>query len=1099
MLPVALALTVTLAASALAIGGSPSPVAPAGPINPLPATPYGDLPASATQPPSGEAVELLPTTVAVPLGAAEGAIHAGVGVRDATWHVGASAGQYAGDPIVDDQDPAGIHPEDPHTLSIRRSPSYAIQSQMSTRALVVEGTDGTRMALVTNDMYIPQDLVNQRVSTILKEHDLMVGLGLADGPVTGITDENMAVSVSHSHTSPYYSALAWGVWAFQDSFDIRFFEYLAQQMAGAVIDAVSELRPVRMGATRVPFDNTQRHSFGAQIGDDGSPAGYPQRDNDLGIDVLRFDDISDEANPVPYAVYATLGQHPEMLEGNNIVSGEWVQMVLTMVEATTGATPLFAQNNTGTSEPDRNGTAHAPVVRAEYSHREYAQAERGARQIANGIVTGMNAIGTATPLIPGGDVPYATDFPVAVADRQFAPPYSHPYPSVSNCRTHAAFDGQPGIPIVGLPDCDRSYLEPAFEPIVGTLEGTPLDPGLTYDRIQAAGIPLPENYGAPSYTGLQETFQVHLQVFRLGDVALTVCPCEQWADQSRNIKSRADDIIDNIHLGWDWTEFCTVGPEAGQWTCPNPNAVGRWDQDPSNPPPGGTLVITDAVYARMRAQVRNDALGWDLPENIPFAEAESADPNAIWGNYTHTELSPEYGYRMVMPIGMSNDYWGYIATYREYQRGDAYRKALTGLGAHSSDFLATRLVAMAGSLRDDPASTAAIQYNPLDLAYMVDGVNQEARATLLGNDAEVYVAAYEAELPADGGTPAVLAQPTNITRFDVAQMSWLGGSNYTDAPDVTVEREVAPGVWEVAGDMHGDVVLTLDFPDDLQELVADFRTGSFEWNWTAHWEAFDSDIDTARGNQTPTGTYRFHIRGLHREGTPSTPAPYELLSDSFTVSPWDGITVDDFRLEPDGTVSFLVGPVTTKDFCTDGYPNCGETVALTIGPIDYPDSWPEAKRPTEPETGDVAFPRLERHVVAGTQPYCFSCTFRPWADTGEVAAATVTITAADGSTGQVPATLGDDGRWHTSDPLGDGERAQVDRGGIVDTFGELNGVSSSVVAAGGDSDRAAVPAVPATNTTGLARTGSEAVLVAPLLLFFVGWATRRVARPTKKA
>ena len=47
---------------------------------------------------------------------------------------------------------------------------------------------------------------------------------------------------------------------------------------------------------------------------------------------------------------------------------------------------------------------------------------------------------------------------------------------------------------------------------------------------------------------------------------------------------------------------------------------------------------------------------------------------------------------------MANDYNGYIATYREYQRGDHYRKALTGWGPHSSDYMATRLVGLGREL-----------------------------------------------------------------------------------------------------------------------------------------------------------------------------------------------------------------------------------------------------------------------------------------------------------------------------------------------------------------------------------------------------------------
>ena len=56
--------------------------------------------------------------------------------------------------------------------------------------------------------------------------------------------------------------------------------------------------------------------------------------------------------------------------------------------------------------------------------------------------------------------------------------------------------------------------------------------------------------------------------------------------------------------------------------------------------------------------------------------------------------SAELGYKLTVPISMANDYNGYIATYREFQRGDHYRKALTGWGPHSSDYMASRLVNM---------------------------------------------------------------------------------------------------------------------------------------------------------------------------------------------------------------------------------------------------------------------------------------------------------------------------------------------------------------------------------------------------------------------
>jgi hypothetical protein len=713
---------------------------------------------------------------------------------------------------------------------------------------------------------------------------------------------------------------------------------------------------------------------------------------------------------------------------------------------------VFAQNDTGSTEPDRSCEAHACQVRAEFSHKEYAQTERAGRQIANTVIRASNDIGTGTPTVPNAYVPYSTDFPVKVTNRQFAPPVSHPYPSVSNCRTHEAFNGNPGVPIVGLPDCDRTA-GALFGPLVGQLKGTPLDPGVTYDKLKEAGIPLPENYGAPSYAGLEETFQVHLQAFRLGEVLLTVCPCEQWADQSRNIKSRADKVQSNIWLGWDWTQYCTPASDGKSWTCPNPEAVANWDGDPNHPTGARpTLTITDAQKRLVHAQVTNDAKGWDDfsdPTNIAKAEAEPSDPTKIKGNYTHDELSSKYGYDLVVPVGMANDYWGYIATYREYQRGDHYRKALTGLGAHASDWLATRLVAMGGAMKGDSASAKKIEYGPLDQAYMVDGVHQEARAELLGHDAQVYLAAYDKLLPPDGGTPgAVVTQPTDIKRFDVAQFSWTGGSNYTDSPQVTVER-LENGAWVNAGDMQGDVVVTTKFPDsptggDSKSDLLSYATGSYPWKWTASFEAFDSDIDTGRGTQTPAGTYRFVVKGSHRHGVPASPQPYSVTSGTFEVRPWDGITVPGIRVEPDGTLSFAVGPVNDKAFFVSYPARSGTSVAhFTVGPIDYPDTWAASKLPKTPPTGDHLFPRLERSDIRG-QLYCFSCSFRPWADTGQPAVAMVTISGI-GAPRTVPAILGSDGRWHTSYVLSAGESAQVAVGGVQDGFGEYNGAPSAVV------------------------------------------------------
>src|SRR5439155_24213002 len=114
--------------------------------------------------------------------AAPGQLMAGAAQVDASWHVGASAGQYASDGT-----PIGLHGEyvDPTTHSTRRAASYGIQSRLEARALVIQGTNGEKVALVKNDLYIPQDLLYRRTAQILEQGN------------SGITRANLTMAVTH--------------------------------------------------------------------------------------------------------------------------------------------------------------------------------------------------------------------------------------------------------------------------------------------------------------------------------------------------------------------------------------------------------------------------------------------------------------------------------------------------------------------------------------------------------------------------------------------------------------------------------------------------------------------------------------------------------------------------------------------------------------------------------------------------------------------------------------------------------------------------------------------------------------------------------------
>jgi hypothetical protein len=950
-----------------------------------------------------------------------------------------------------------------------------VQSRLQARAIVIEGADGKRVAIVKNDLYIPQDLLWRRTALILESKGIGIGRG------------NLTMAVTHNHSSPFYSSTSPGAWTFQDVYDVRFFDYYAKRMAEAVETAARDLRPVRVGASVSYLDKAHRHSFGPAIADDGSPAGYPNSDADHDLTVVRFDDISDPANPKPLANLVNWSLHPEMLDGNNLISADYLAPLERMVDRGTGAVTIFTQNAVGTAEPERS-TYRSVHEREEFTHREYAQSEYAARLIADAVVDTSRDVARGTPEAAYADrfVPFSTDMPVAVEDRFYPGPFSHPYPSAQNCRVDPALAGDPRVG--GVPTCETpsSGIGELFglagidAPPVPDVAGA--NPGLSVAQLRPF---LPDNVSPPSYTLLQEDVSVHLQAIRLGDILITVCSCEQWADQSRNIKSRTNERQGDEYAGYDWSkpqagirgdgrhEGCRQNGD-GTWTCPNPNA------NRTEPGAKPVIKVTDEAYRRMVAQVNNPANGWNDLENFSTAENEPADPRQIKGNYSRGELTPAQGYRLTIPIGMANDYNGYIATYREYQRGDHYRKALTAWGPHSSDYMASRLVTLGGLMKDRGYALPRDQQQELVLQPKTDAdlrVN-DARASALGEIGDRSIAAYEqALLRDDGGRAEVVKEPEDIRRFSAAFFTFNGGNNFVDNPLVTVQHEV-DGRWVDYADQSGEVQTTLKFPQGPE--TASYLQGSYRWEWTAHFEAFISGFDTgARPRATPAGRYRFVADGRRRQG--GEQVPYHLESRPFEVKPWDGITVPDIAARGDGSVSLSVGPTKTIAVARveepkSPPPDCGTgdsdacparaaqapegpkvaecrnvkkgegTVPAVIGPIDYPDSY---KSP-------AGFITTERTVcrdeAAPNDPsrfewFCLQCSFRPWLDAAPASCVETTVVRRDGDVDRVRASS-DGGAFVARARLRPGEAAVVARFGVRDANGERNGAPSAVVTSG---------------------------------------------------
>src|SRR3954465_1352883 len=238
-------------------------------------------------------------------------LRAGVGVVDATWHVGAGAGQYAHDESteVSKDDPKRAE-WDPNYQHVKQASSYGVASRLSIRAIVLQSPGQAPVALVKDDNYLAQDLLVRRVGQLLTR----------DG--SKVTYDNILLSATHDHNSPYYASPAWGVWVFQDVMDLRMFEYQARQMAKAIEIAERGMRPARMGATTVEYPDFQGNIAGRGVGEDGTPVGYPINDNDHGLVVMRFGDMTDAAHPKPLATWVNYAQHGESLDGYDLISAD---------------------------------------------------------------------------------------------------------------------------------------------------------------------------------------------------------------------------------------------------------------------------------------------------------------------------------------------------------------------------------------------------------------------------------------------------------------------------------------------------------------------------------------------------------------------------------------------------------------------------------------------------------------------------------------------------------------------------------------------------------------------------------------------------------
>lgn len=530
-------------------------------------------------------------------------------------------------------------------------PSDGIQSRQYTKAVVLQGPDGTKAAVVKVDSWLQQQVLTRRVAELVSGADPLV----RDHVVDGLDGDHLVLASTHNHSAPYYTSTAWGTWLFTDVLDPRMFEATARRIAAAIHAADAARVPARLGASVAVLDTVQQNIIGRSVADDGTPAGFPRDHNDPELTVVRVERL----DGTPIAGIANFGMHPESIGTTDLMSADFVGVVEREVERALGRTPasdqgpvlVWTQGSVGDSEPDRNRANPAADGR-DFWRRDYQQMERMSLDVAAAVLRAWRGVSDGASEVAGKHAPLAEDVPVAMVSRRFSGPLAHPVPTLSNCRTE-----HPALPIVGLPDCARaSELPYVGEPLDHTASELLHELDHHADEL---GVPLPENVGVPMTASVPEGLQIHLQALALGEVLLATCPCEPVADMVRNLKSRTDTTSDNLDNGW-------------RYPCQDDGTTVRCDFRDARWRPADWREVDRHAFEVMRAQVGNDAAGWeeDLATLQGEAEPDHA-PAEIKGNFTHEEIEDELcadtacpGFTIPVMVARANDYIGYVVTPR---------------------------------------------------------------------------------------------------------------------------------------------------------------------------------------------------------------------------------------------------------------------------------------------------------------------------------------------------------------------------------------------------------------------------------------------------
>ena len=222
-----------------------------------------------------------------------------------------------------------------------KKPALSIHDPLYARALVVEGADGARVAIVSTDLcYVHSEIRDRVVRRLARD---------------GFHEHNLLIAATHSHSGfgAYDSRLLADM--LFGAYESRNQDLVVLGVAAAVRQASQAMRPARIdsGTTTLAGFNRSRHdpAFDFETGGADKRTFDPDRyPTDRTLTVLRFT----TPEGAPLGLLFNFSSHPTVLSPKNMaLSAEWPGVACDRIEAAMGphTVAMFLNGSLGDAAP----------------------------------------------------------------------------------------------------------------------------------------------------------------------------------------------------------------------------------------------------------------------------------------------------------------------------------------------------------------------------------------------------------------------------------------------------------------------------------------------------------------------------------------------------------------------------------------------------------------------------------------------------------------------------------------------------------------------------------------------------------------------------